>query len=171
MRSSPLFQIPVQNPNPLPGTPRQRLSHSAPSPVFGSPTLSPTRQRVESASVIDDDQIGWTPSQQTFHRLAAYTTHKKGSRVLKLTMSRLLTRISPRRIIPRTLPVRSTRSYASTSPISQFDWEDPLGSKNLLTEEELAVSETAERYCQEQLLPRVLRMIPCEQQPTPLTSL
>lgn len=84
-------------------------------------------------------------------------------------MSRLLTRVSPGRVIPRALPVRTTRSYASTSPISQFDWEDPLGSKNLLTEEELAVSETAERYCQEQLQPRVLRMIPYA--PFPLSGL
>lgn len=52
----------------------------------------------------------------------------------------------------------SARTYASASPATQFNWEDPLGSKNLLTEEELAISETAERYCQEQLLPRVLRM-------------
>lgn len=49
-----------------------------------------------------------------------------------------------------------SRSYAS-APKSSFDWEDPLASKNLLTEEELAISETAERYCQERLLPRVLR--------------
>ncbi|KAL7619569.1 hypothetical protein AAE478_010110 [Parahypoxylon ruwenzoriense] len=50
----------------------------------------------------------------------------------------------------------ASRSYAST-PKSLFDWEDPLASKNLLTEDELAISETAERYCQEQLLPRVLQ--------------
>lgn len=31
-------------------------------------------------------------------------------------------------------------------------------SKTLLTSEETAIAETAERYCQEQLLPRVLRM-------------
>ncbi|KAJ9149165.1 Glutaryl-dehydrogenase [Coniochaeta hoffmannii] len=49
------------------------------------------------------------------------------------------------------------RSYASASPISKFDWEDPLAAKNLLTEDELAISETAERYCQDQLLPRVLQ--------------
>ncbi|KAI1139224.1 acyl-CoA dehydrogenase NM domain-like protein [Hypoxylon sp. FL0543] len=48
------------------------------------------------------------------------------------------------------------RSYAS-APKSPFDWRDPLGSKNLLTEDELAISETAERYCQERLLPRVLQ--------------
>ncbi|KAI1249811.1 hypothetical protein MGN70_009425 [Eutypa lata] len=45
------------------------------------------------------------------------------------------------------------RRYASTT----FDWEDPLASKTLLTEDELAISETAEKYCQERLLPRVLQ--------------
>jgi glutaryl-CoA dehydrogenase len=48
------------------------------------------------------------------------------------------------------------RSYASASgPV--FDWQDPLNTNALLTEEELAISETAERYCQERMLPRVLR--------------
>lgn len=37
-----------------------------------------------------------------------------------------------------------------------FDWTDPLNANNLFTEEELAISETAESYCQERLLPRVL---------------
>ncbi|KAJ3948825.1 hypothetical protein N0V92_012947 [Colletotrichum tropicale] len=50
----------------------------------------------------------------------------------------------------------ASRSFASSSgPV--FDWEDPLNAKNLLTEEELAISETAERYCQERMLPRVLQ--------------
>ncbi|KAI1377883.1 acyl-CoA dehydrogenase NM domain-like protein [Hypoxylon crocopeplum] len=52
--------------------------------------------------------------------------------------------------------LQTVRSYASATR-SLFDWEDPLASKNLFTEEELAISETAERYCQEQLLPRVLQ--------------
>lgn len=51
---------------------------------------------------------------------------------------------------------QASRSYASASK-SQFEWNDPLASKNLFTEEELAISETAERYCQEQLKPRVLQ--------------
>lgn len=54
-------------------------------------------------------------------------------------------------------PTRQLRSYASASHNSKFDWEDPLAAKTLLTEDELAISETAERYCQDQLLPRVLR--------------
>ncbi|KAI1080973.1 acyl-CoA dehydrogenase/oxidase [Whalleya microplaca] len=51
---------------------------------------------------------------------------------------------------------QASRSYAAASR-SSFDWEDPLASKSLLTEEEVAISETAERYCQERLLPRVLQ--------------
>ncbi|KAI0398030.1 putative glutaryl-CoA dehydrogenase [Xylariaceae sp. FL0594] len=46
-------------------------------------------------------------------------------------------------------------SSSATTPV--FDWQDPLASKSLLTEEEIAISETAERYCQERLLPRVLQ--------------
>jgi glutaryl-CoA dehydrogenase len=37
-----------------------------------------------------------------------------------------------------------------------FDWKDPLGAINMYTEEEMAIAETAESYCQEKLLPRVL---------------
>jgi glutaryl-CoA dehydrogenase len=39
-----------------------------------------------------------------------------------------------------------------------FDWKDPLGAANLYTEDELAIAETAESYCQERMLPRVLGM-------------
>ncbi|KAH8668385.1 acyl-CoA dehydrogenase/oxidase [Xylariales sp. PMI_506] len=52
-------------------------------------------------------------------------------------------------------PRQSTRNYAAAK--TTFDWEDPLNSKALLTEDELAIAETAERYCQERLLPRVLQ--------------
>lgn len=37
-----------------------------------------------------------------------------------------------------------------------FDWKDPLAANNLFTDEELAIAETAESYCQERMLPRVL---------------
>ncbi|KAJ1325689.1 glutaryl-CoA dehydrogenase [Microdochium nivale] len=47
-----------------------------------------------------------------------------------------------------------TRSYAAASSLP-FDWEDPLRTKDLLTEDEIAIMDTAERYCQERLLPRV----------------
>jgi hypothetical protein len=37
-----------------------------------------------------------------------------------------------------------------------FNWEDPLNSATLFTEDELAIQETAHAYCQERMLPRVL---------------
>ena len=46
------------------------------------------------------------------------------------------------------------RRYA-TSAMGPFDWEDPLRTNTLLTDEERAIAETAEAYCQEKLLPRV----------------
>ena len=49
------------------------------------------------------------------------------------------------------------RAYAQGSKESvPFDWQDPLNAKTLFTEEELAIAETAEQYCQEQMAPRVL---------------
>ncbi len=54
----------------------------------------------------------------------------------------------------------ASRSFASAGNKAAFDWQDPLASRNLLTEEELAIQETAERYCQERLQPRVLRKRP-----------
>ncbi|CCF45505.1 glutaryl-CoA dehydrogenase, partial [Colletotrichum higginsianum] len=57
----------------------------------------------------------------------------------------------------------AVRTFASASDGPVFNWEDPLNSKNLLTEEELAISETAERYCQERMLPRVLQAYRDEQ--------
>ena len=46
------------------------------------------------------------------------------------------------------------KRYAHAPAI--FNWEDPLGSLNLFTEEEIAIQETARSYCQERMLPRVL---------------
>ncbi|KAK3191975.1 hypothetical protein K4F52_002018 [Lecanicillium sp. MT-2017a] len=63
------------------------------------------------------------------------------------------------RSLPKTtaaLRPAATRTFASASGPT-FNWEDPLASKNLFTEEELAIGETAERYCQERMLPRVLQ--------------
>ncbi|KAI0122698.1 putative glutaryl-CoA dehydrogenase [Daldinia grandis] len=68
----------------------------------------------------------------------------------------VISRISRPLAVPARQCQAFNRSYASASK-SSFDWEDPLASKGLLTEEELAISETAERYCQERLLPRVLQ--------------
>ena len=81
-------------------------------------------------------------------------------------MSRILCMRTPRRLLSHPLlnaTIRNTRRYASSAP--QFDWEDPLASKTLLTEDELAIAETAERYCQEELAPRVLRMAHTNPQP------
>ncbi|PHH64464.1 hypothetical protein CDD81_4539 [Ophiocordyceps australis] len=58
------------------------------------------------------------------------------------------------RASPRLLATR--RRYASASQTT-FDWQDPLSCRSILTEEELAISDTAERYCQDRLLPRVLQ--------------
>ena len=58
---------------------------------------------------------------------------------------------------PLTVALRSAASGRRhmTTPVS-FDWKDPLNANSLLTEEEQAISETAESYCQERMLPRVL---------------
>ena len=53
----------------------------------------------------------------------------------------------------------ATRSYAAHATTPQpFNWQDPLNAQSLFTEDELAIAETAEAYCQERMLPRVLRM-------------
>ncbi|KAK0454673.1 acyl-CoA dehydrogenase NM domain-like protein [Armillaria borealis] len=44
----------------------------------------------------------------------------------------------------------------ASSKFAQFQWEDPLNVENLLTEEEIAIRDTAHQYCQDNLLPRVL---------------
>lgn len=69
-------------------------------------------------------------------------------------MFKPLVRFSRKQLAAAARP--SVRSYASSAAATKYQWTDPLGSQNLLTEEELAVSETAESYCQEQLMPRVL---------------
>lgn len=51
----------------------------------------------------------------------------------------------------------AVRGYAEHATPQPFDWQDPLNAKSLFTEDEIAISETAEAYCQERMLPRVLR--------------
>ncbi|KIM98186.1 hypothetical protein OIDMADRAFT_168793 [Oidiodendron maius Zn] len=70
-------------------------------------------------------------------------------------MYRSLIRTSTRQLASAARP-GTVRSYASTAS-QPFDWEDPLGSHNLFTEEEIAIRDTAEAYCQERMLPRVLQ--------------
>lgn len=48
-------------------------------------------------------------------------------------------------------PRRSAHSAAAS-----FRWTDPLDAESLYTADELAIQDTARRYCQEQLAPRVL---------------
>ena len=55
-------------------------------------------------------------------------------------------------ITPR-ITVATTRKAHSTT----FDWQDPLQLTCTLTDEEVAISNAAREYCQEKVLPRVLR--------------
>lgn len=71
-------------------------------------------------------------------------------------MYRPLLRISARQLTASARP-GAVRGFAAHATPQPFNWEDPLDYKSLLTEEELAIQETAESYCQERLLPRVLR--------------
>ncbi|KAL2753177.1 hypothetical protein ACRALDRAFT_1052171 [Sodiomyces alcalophilus JCM 7366] len=70
---------------------------------------------------------------------------------------RNLTRISRQSLVARHCRAPAGQRFASSSASPVFDWSDPLMSNTLLTEEELAIADTAERYCQEHLLPRVLQ--------------
>ncbi|KAH8819744.1 acyl-CoA dehydrogenase/oxidase [Xylogone sp. PMI_703] len=71
-------------------------------------------------------------------------------------MFRPVLRTTARRLTATKRPA-AVRGYAAASTTQQFDWEDPLGAKNMFTEDELAIAETAEAYCQERMLPRVLQ--------------
>lgn len=58
-------------------------------------------------------------------------------------------------------------AYTATVPrrcasSAVFNWEDPLSSSSLLTDEELAIQDTARQYCQERLAPRVLSIVPSQ---------
>lgn len=66
-------------------------------------------------------------------------------------------RVAGRRVAGNARP-NATRTFASQigSTPSKYQWNDPLASNNLFTEDELAVSESAESYCQDQLVPRIL---------------
>ncbi|KAF2851656.1 glutaryl-CoA dehydrogenase [Plenodomus tracheiphilus IPT5] len=51
---------------------------------------------------------------------------------------------------------RRSFQWRSLSSRVAFDWEDPLASHNIFTEQEISIQETARAYCQERLLPRIL---------------
>jgi glutaryl-CoA dehydrogenase len=71
-------------------------------------------------------------------------------------MYRSVVRNTARQLASSTRPV-AVRGYAAHATPQPFNWEDPLNAQSLFTEEELAIAETAESYCQERMLPRVLR--------------
>ena len=68
-------------------------------------------------------------------------------------------RNSTRQLRAASARIVDSRNFATEHATPQpFNWQDPLNAQSLLTEEEIAISETAEAYCQERMLPRVLRM-------------
>lgn len=83
---------------------------------------------------------------------------------------RNLTRIPKQCLANRPWRAAGGQRFASSSTSPVFDWSDPLMSNALLTEEELAIADTAERYCQGHLLPRVLRMLLSPQRPLALAT-
>jgi glutaryl-CoA dehydrogenase len=66
-------------------------------------------------------------------------------------------RQAARQLSRSTRAVVAGRRYAHTP--AAFDWKDALGANNMFTEEELAIAETAEAYCQERMLPRILGIV------------
>ncbi|KAI5116075.1 hypothetical protein M0805_004386 [Coniferiporia weirii] len=56
----------------------------------------------------------------------------------------------------RARPAALTSRHRYASTFAKYNWEDPLKLESLLTEEEIAVRDTARAYCQENLLPRVI---------------
>ena len=64
--------------------------------------------------------------------------------------------LSPRQLANAVRGSRTTKRYAHAP--GTLNWADPLDSASLFTEEEVAIQETANSYCQERMLPRVLGM-------------
>ncbi|KAI0800360.1 acyl-CoA dehydrogenase domain-containing protein [Fomes fomentarius] len=68
--------------------------------------------------------------------------------------------ILPMSSLSRTCTARALRGVVSNrrmaSGTAKFHWEDPLNAEGLLTEEEVAIRDTARAFCQENLLPRVI---------------
>ncbi|TCD64027.1 hypothetical protein EIP91_004661 [Steccherinum ochraceum] len=55
------------------------------------------------------------------------------------------------------------RRLASTATKQRFNWEDPLLLETALTEDEIAIRDTARDFCQERLAPRVLENLRTEE--------
>lgn len=71
--------------------------------------------------------------------------------------------------LSRHQPARIVRAYThafnkpvvptsrGVSKFAKYHWEDPLNLESQLTNEEIAIRDTARQYCQENLMPRVLK--------------
>ncbi|KAF8738481.1 hypothetical protein AX14_011318 [Amanita brunnescens Koide BX004] len=57
----------------------------------------------------------------------------------------------------RALQTTRTLSRRAASGYAKFNWEDPINLESQLTDEEIAIRDTAREYCQESLMPRVLQ--------------
>lgn len=66
--------------------------------------------------------------------------------------------VAQHRVLTRCLVPSSKRLASSGSKLVPFNWEDPLDLDGLLTEDEIAIRDTAREFCQEKLLPRVIDM-------------
>lgn len=53
--------------------------------------------------------------------------------------------------------LNAIRGMASAAKFAEYEWQDPLKMQGLLTDEQLAIHETAKNYAQEKLAPRVLK--------------
>ncbi len=69
----------------------------------------------------------------------------------------MMIRNTLRRQLRKTNRTPIIRKRYAHAPVT-LNWEDPLDSASLFTEEEVAIQETANSYCQERMLPRVLGM-------------
>lgn len=69
-------------------------------------------------------------------------------------MFRLLRTTSARTAL-RTATTTRPAIFLRAAHQSAFDWEDPLLLREQLTEDEIAIQQTAKDYCQEKLFPRV----------------
>lgn len=96
------------------------------------------------------------------HKKKKTTVHKKLPSNMPINRSAVRLGATTSHFLRQAFPERlagySFRGYSSSAIrwAGSFNWEDPLVASELYTGEELAVQDTARRYCQERLLPRVL---------------
>ena len=73
---------------------------------------------------------------------------------VRITAANMFKSVIRRQLLRQSTCSITTKRFAH-APVA-FNWQDPLDSASLFTEEELAIQETAKAYCQERMLPRVL---------------